>query len=128
MNWDWNEYLRIARNLAKGEIEAADRSAISRAYYGAFNLARRWLEAHDLPIEDHRAHGQVWKAFKVAVPATPDTREKWQEIGVLGGYLRQLRNLADYADEVPGVKSEAVKAVDTAERILGLLPELKLAD
>jgi uncharacterized protein (UPF0332 family) len=40
MTFDWNEYLRLAQSLAEDEGDAARRSAVSRAYYAAFNRAR----------------------------------------------------------------------------------------
>ncbi|HEX4304975.1 MAG TPA: hypothetical protein VHZ54_02960 [Solirubrobacterales bacterium] len=123
----WSEYIVLARRLAGCEFEAADRSAVSRAYYGAFNLARRWHETHVGPIVSHRAHAQVWEAFIDADRATLDTRKDWLEVGELGYRLRKLRNLADYTDSPPGLE-EAADAVVAAERIMGLLPALDLAD
>jgi hypothetical protein len=125
---DWNEYVILARRLAGYESEAADRSAISRAYYGAFNSARHWLEAQVGPIADHRAHALVWHTFADAEHATLGTRHDWKRVGALGIALRKARNLADYTDSVPGSEWPAAKAVLDAERILGLLPELRLAD
>lgn len=45
MNFDWREYCNLATSLASptcnvGNEEARLRSAISRAYYGAFNRAK----------------------------------------------------------------------------------------
>ena len=42
---NWEENLILARGLAKQPFEVTERAAVGRAYYGAFNLARRWLEA-----------------------------------------------------------------------------------
>lgn len=125
---DWSEYIVLARKLAGYEFEAADRSAISRAYYGAFNSARRWLEVQVGPIADHRAHAHVWHTFTDAEPATLDTRDDWEKVGELGIALRKLRNLADYTDSVPEFEQRAVRAVVDAEQILRLLPELEVAD
>jgi hypothetical protein len=125
---NWSEYVVLARRLAGYEFEAADRSAISRAYYGAFNLARRWLEAQVGPIADHRAHALVWRTFTDGDRATPGTRKDWKQVGELGIVLRQLRNLADYTDSAPEFERRAAVAVVYAEQIMGLLPELELAD
>jgi uncharacterized protein (UPF0332 family) len=124
----WGSYVVLADELAGLEFEAARRSAVSRAYYGAFNLARRWLETHVMPIDDHRAHGQVWRAFRVAERAASGTGEEWQLVGDLGTGLRALRNQADYADAIPGLDREAVDAVATAELILQLLAQLEVDD
>jgi hypothetical protein len=125
---NWRNYVVLAGNLAGHGFEASERSAVSRAYYGAFNVARRWLEAHGKPIENHRAHDQVWRTFRAAESATPGTRGKWQMVGDLGGALRVLRNVADYADVVPSLDRQAADAVRTAERILELLPQLEVAN
>jgi len=124
----WEGYVVLAGDLAGHEFEAAQRSAVSRAYYGVFNLGRRWLEAHGMPIDNHRAHGQVWQAFRSAARATPGTRGKWQMVGELGGALRASRNQADYDDAVPGLDRQAADAVAIAERVLQLLAELEIAD
>lgn len=42
--------------------EAACRSAVSRAYYGAFNLAREFLVTHGLDAIS--GHAGVWRAFQ----------------------------------------------------------------
>ncbi len=123
----WVGYVALAGILVGDESESSKRSGVSRAYYGAFNLARRWLEAHGIPIDNHRAHDTVWRVFKTAEKATPQSRADWRTVGVLGGALRGLRNQADYADVVPGLDKQAIYAVDSAERIVALLGELELS-
>lgn len=125
---NWADYLVLAKGLAGHPFEASKRSAVSRAYYGAFNGGRRWLEANVTPIDNRGAHGQVWGTFKAAEHASEATRSAWRLVGVLGDSLRALRNQADYDDGVPGLDLHAPYAVDTAERILALLGELRLAD
>jgi len=39
--YDWSEYLALAKELSQKGSDAAARSAISRAYYAAYNTARR---------------------------------------------------------------------------------------
>lgn len=43
MNFDWEEYFNLAKELAGTTEEAKLRSAVSRAYYSAFCLARNYL-------------------------------------------------------------------------------------
>jgi len=123
----WVNYVLLAGILIGDDSESAKRSGVSRAYYGAFNLARRWLEAHDISIDNHRAHDRVWRAFKTAENAPPESRANWQAVGTLGGALRGFRNQVDYADVVPGLDKQAIYAVDSAERIVALLDELEFS-
>ncbi len=124
----WPEYIFLADDLAGHGSEASKRSAISRAYYGAFNPARRWLEAHVGPINNRAAHKRVWDAFSAPDLASEDTRVKWEVVGEIGEDLRDLRNQADYADDMLDLDLRAPEAVIRAERILALLTELELAD
>jgi uncharacterized protein (UPF0332 family) len=123
----WDSFIDLAGSLVGQESEAAKRSAVSRAYYGAFNAARRLLEAHGIPIDNHRAHDRVWRTFKDAGRATSETEKRWQMVGDLGGTLRVLRNQADYADLVPRLDREAEDAVVASRRILDLLDELEFS-
>jgi hypothetical protein len=125
---NWRVYLVLAEGLAAHRFEASQRSAASRAYYAVFNVARRWLEAQATPIDDRRAHRQVWQAFKAADRASPATREAWVLVGSLGSSLRVLRNQADYDDVVPGLDGRVAGALRDAKQILALLSELRLAD
>jgi hypothetical protein len=124
----WPEYVVLAGDLAGRDSEASKRSAVSRAYYGAFNPARRWVEANVGPIENRSAHRQVWEAFKTPTRAGGGTRAKWEAVGELGEFLRRLRNRADYADDLPDLDRHAPDAVGTAVQILALLGELEVAD
>ena len=120
----WTGYVTLAANLVEYEL-SAKRSAISRAYYGAFNSARRRLEAHGVSVPDHRSHAEVWRTFRGAERATSGNKGKWQMVGELGAQLRQLRNQADYVDVVPELDPRSLRAVDSAERILALLDEIE---
>jgi hypothetical protein len=125
---NWADYVTLGRSLAGEGLEASGRSAVSRAYYAAFNVSRRWLEVNVAPIDNRGAHERVWKTFRKAERAEAGTRQKWERIGDLGGGLRTLRNQADYADYVVDLGREALAAVDIAEEILWLLGELELAE
>ena len=43
--FDWNQFLTLARTLSENADEASLRSAVSRAYYCAFNTAMARAEA-----------------------------------------------------------------------------------
>jgi len=125
---NWRQYVILAKGLSRQPFESTKRSAASRAYYGAFNLCRHWLEANVTPIDDRGAHRQVWTTFKAAERATPDTRANWRLVGNLGDSLHLLRNQVDYDDQVSELDARSQAAVGIAERILLLLPELRVAE
>lgn len=124
---NWFEYIVLADQLAASGSEAEQRTAVSCAYYGAFNPARRWLEANFGPIGNRGVHKRVWDAFSLPGVASEDTRFKWEAVAEHGEVLRKLRNRADYDDDVPNLGLRAPEAVAGAGRILALLSELELA-
>jgi uncharacterized protein (UPF0332 family) len=123
---NWEENLVLARGLAGQPFEVTERAAVSLAYYGVFNLARRWLEANVTPIDNRGAHQQVWQTFKTAERAGDESRVEWKLIGRLGDSLRQLRNQVDYDDHVEELQGRTLRALSTAERMLQLLAELEV--
>ena len=88
---DGADFLHLAVRLSGGATEAEWRSAVSRAYYGAFHLARGVVES-----------------CGVMLPKTADAHDKVQwclhhadnsELSVIAetlNSLRATRNLADY--------------------------------
>lgn len=98
---NWSDYVVLGEALVAERHEASKRSAVSRAYYGALNASRCWLEANVAPINKHRVHAEVWRAFRAAGQGT-STR--------VGG---ELELVADLGSEL---------------RALALLGELELAD
>lgn len=62
------EYIRVARQLDQNKDEASKRAAISRAYYGAFIVAKLYAASHGkvLPMKDsHRALENIYKDAKI---------------------------------------------------------------
>ena len=123
----WPEFILLAYHLARQGSEAAKRSAVSRAYYGAYNPARRWSEANLRTIDRWATHRQMWGSFAASGVASDATRLKWEAVGEIGDSLRALRNRADYDDAMPDLDRHAAEAVVSAKKILALLPELELA-
>lgn len=92
MSFEWEHYLDLAQRLAQADDEASQRSAISRAYYAAFHLARKYVEkAHpEVSLRQHGVeHGAIWAHLK-----SGNSREP--VIGEQGDRLRQTRVKADY--------------------------------
>jgi uncharacterized protein (UPF0332 family) len=100
MPFDWNQYLSLANELAERSDEAALRSAISRAYYGALCLARNFLitkgELDKNAISREKdSHTIIWQAFKNG----GKTRAGVYQNGLR---LKFKRKEADYEDDVKG--------------------------
>jgi uncharacterized protein (UPF0332 family) len=123
----WDSYVGLAADLIAQRSEAAKRSGVSRAYYGAFNEARRFLEGRGMPIGNHRTHDRVWRAFRAAEFASSATVGDWRLVGDLGADLFGLRNLADYADVFPGIEKRSERALEVAGLILRSLDELEFS-
>lgn len=116
MDFDWDEFLDLAEELARrrGDV-GAERSAISRAYYAAFHGASAFAVVRGERLtETGDDHLLVWAWF--ARP-TSDHGLRW--IGEASRRLRRARRRADYdATPVPGLSTEVRGYVGLARRIL----------
>lgn len=116
----WDEYLRLARELAdRIEDEAALRSAISRAYYAAYGRAADLLLDRGELNPRAISHRAVWLAFRV-----PEDRDRW-EIWTNSVVLKERRERADYRkDFAASLPHAAGDSVARAGSILSLLDRL----
>jgi hypothetical protein len=97
MPFDWKMYVELSHFLQQqtgfGDREALLRSALSRAYYGAFcyarNYARDWLGFQ--PRYEGEDHGRLRAHLK--------KRKRWRVSEKLER-LRDWRNECDYQDEL----------------------------
>jgi hypothetical protein len=100
--FNWNDYLTLAEDLSRRSDEAARRSAISRAYYAAYNLARQHLRdalganvgpaSEPIPPSGKRKgeHEWCWDKF------CDSGHDGCIDIGELGKRLKGFRVEADY--------------------------------
>ena len=117
---DPKDFLRVANDLAKSDEAAELRSAVSRAYYAAFHVARKLLI--DMGFEISKgpgAHGDVCKYLGNAANSTVE------HAGSNIGDLRNWRNQADYElDLVEHENSGKVQHIVTVtEQIIGGLEQ-----
>ena len=125
MNFDWSQYLNLAKEFLgqptpPASQEAKMRSAISRAYYAAFMSARNYLqetEGYSIPTTAD-AHKYVLQQFKQS-----SDRER-QNIGRNLENLRRDRNAADYKHNVPDLFKISKIAVKRSQRVLYKLSNL----
>lgn len=120
MGFDWLEFLRLAKELAECDDEAAARSAISRAYYAAFLWARDYV-VHELAVRipKYEAHDTVWGTL-----SEQGRKRAENSAGAGGKRARAWRNQADYDSKLSGQQSpkqHAALAIKTAEAIIANL-------
>jgi len=127
MKFDWSEYFYLAKELAETSKEAELRSAVSRAYYSAFCLARNYLR--DIQLDprlswhktyDINAHQYVAEKFIY----NQSKSQTMIEIGQNLNRLRKMRNKADYEDTIFYLKKEARTALMLAQNIISGLSKL----
>lgn len=117
MGFDWREYLELARQLAglQGSgysQEAADRSAVSRAYYAAFCWARNYAEKNMKfePKRNPTDHSRLRDLLK---------NEGYPELASHLNKLRGWRNACDYDDQVPQLRHQVVSfSINIADKII----------
>ena len=66
MSFDWTKYLDLAKQLYSASDDASLRSAVSRSYYCAFNLARARAESkgYRAPHDDlGSSHDKLWELY-----------------------------------------------------------------
>ena len=110
---NWREFLTLAARLAAGAAEEDWRSAVSRAYYSAFHVARQLLSdlGFTVPRAD-RAHQYL--VFRLSNGGDPAVAQAGRDLET----LRRLRNRADYDDLPAFLPMQASGAVRLAEQVI----------
>lgn len=111
-----HDFLEVANALITGTSEAEWRSAVSRAYYAAFHVARLLFQqcGFAVPRAD-RAHAYLWLRL------TNSGHIDVQEAGNALNTLRGMRNEADYDLDRPVAHHAAFGQVQLAETIVQTL-------
>lgn len=113
---NWRDYLALAGRLAAGGTETEWRSAVSRAYYTAFHIARQLLA--DLQFSVPRAdRAHQYLVFRLGNSRDPAVEHAGRDLET----LRRLRNRADYDDTPAFTLSQASAAVQLAAGIVQAL-------
>jgi uncharacterized protein (UPF0332 family) len=121
MSFDWKLYVQLAEELidfyrSEALKEACSCSAISRAYYGVFCIARNFLKSKGKTIPPIDTHKFVREQFK----RSSDIIER--KIGENLARLWKERKDSDYEDTADINRERAKTACELAKR---LLQELK---
>jgi uncharacterized protein (UPF0332 family) len=107
------EYLRVAELWVRGTTEAEWRSAISRAYYAAFHVARQlWFDCNFRVPRVEKAHAYLW--LRLANAGDPNI----QMTGNGLASLRSDRNWADYEFTRPITQRQATMVVQNARKLI----------
>src|SRR6266540_2802737 len=106
---DFRTFINLAEVLASGGTEAEWRTAISRAYYGAFHVGCDLLRilGFDVPKAD-RAHAFV--SMRLMNSSDAEVNEGGRKLSD----LRSLRNRADYEKRTRFEVIDADESVATA--------------
>ena len=115
MAFHWAEYLALAKELSQKGGDAAARSAISRAYYAAYNTARHHRAARRTVATRGGSHFAVWMVL------IDSGNTNWRTAGNKGKSILEFRRKADYDDEIVGLAGLMYRTLSVAEEILLLL-------
>ena len=122
MSFDWTDYLVVANKLVsmaadRKLAEGYYRTAISRAYYAAFNKAKEALppsHLHNLP-KNADVHVRVRQTYEGG--STPNEKQIGDDLDT----LRIARNLADYNPAWTDARKQCYAELRKAKRIIGRL-------
>lgn len=126
--FDWRHYLYLADDLIGfGDKsycdEAKDRTAISRAYYAAYNLAFDHIKAVDgayiRGLRGDVGHGDISGWYEAQPPSKRQLRK-------VGGHLVRLcskRHAADYANQLEDNPELPLECAAMASQVVKILNE-----
>ena len=113
MTFDWNEYLRIAKDIhirsktSKIKDEALLRTAVSRAYYSVINIAaKKAIEKHGQSFTSNDFHASVIGYYKY------DYNNSNHQIA--GRLLRSLKGSRDKCDYHTSVDEDLEKMLESS--------------
>lgn len=110
--FEWSDYLAAAKEWAEDPRESYGRAAISRAYYAAFNHAKKYIEqsGNDSFPKHGEAHERVPETLK---------RLRYPDLARHLESLKAQRKWADYQAAAKSNLADQVKmAISYAERII----------
>lgn len=118
MHFAWVEFLGLARELQgksgdEFSVEAANRSAVSRAYYAAFCTVRNYAEMYlgfqrTTTAQDH-------EQLRLRLIQQGG---QWLVVARRLNQLRQWRNQCDYDDIVPNLDQLTISAIERASMVI----------
>jgi len=92
MNFDWNKYIQLGKELGQGDKPEYLRAAISRAYYGLYNRLRIYKHL----TTKYRPHKELIDKLALA--------KEFEEEREISGLLQDLKKFREEAD-YDGIKN-----------------------
>ncbi|WP_372589300.1 hypothetical protein QQE94_00610 [Fervidobacterium pennivorans subsp. shakshaketiis] len=136
-SFDWRDFLKLAEELIddcdKSRLdEAIKRTAISRAYYGVFNLTKQlainYLYFHaEKSAEDHKRLRDFFYNYANAIKENISDSD-YKQLVVFLNYLEDLRrwrNECDYDETVKNLDAKLQNALKKSHFILNVLDKFK---
>lgn len=124
MNFNWEEYLKLAHRLFDDHDnyleESSYRTSISRAYYSVFNLAKNYLiNIGENLSNSGYIHKQIPLIFNNLSEKELDNSKKKTFIRISNelSILRRMRNDADYDNEIIKLNNVAKAALIRADKL-----------
>ena len=123
MPFEWDQYLALAKLLSQAvSDEASLRSAVSRSYYSAFNLAFKRAELNGYRPrfdETGSSHQLLWDLY-----GRNQKNEDCRRLSLLGPRMKRRRVKADYRSHYPKLVDDVRIAIEEADECLALLRRL----
>jgi len=111
MPFDWRKFNDVAEELSRSRTDAHIRSAVSRAYYAAHNVARKLCQARG---GGDRRHGELW----LFLQRDQCSLGPHDTIGLVGEQLKCQRVDADYLDRKALKEFDVQKAMQRSRAII----------
>ena len=105
----------LAKELSHRGAEAATRSAISRAYYAAYQVARRHEGSKNAVATKSGSHAAVWRELRES------GNRDWRKAGNQGRDILEYRREADYDDIVSELRRRMESTLRISEEIVRTL-------
>jgi uncharacterized protein (UPF0332 family) len=119
-SFDWSQFLEVSEELGKRPEESYLRTAIGRAYYYVFHLARkRLIENRFFIIQGGDSHKQVWEKFDTS----PDSQ--CRRLAATAKYLKERRQRADYDASYPRIEDDIPIVIERAKKFAKELASLR---
>jgi uncharacterized protein (UPF0332 family) len=110
------DFLALAQTWIKRTTEAEWRSAVSRAYYAAFHVARQFMEDLGFLVpRGDQAHAYLW--LRLSNSGDVQLQIAGSDLSI----LRRDRNRSDYEVKVTVLHANALLQVQAAARIIKII-------